>query len=563
MPAPGVQNVFTVYSTTAKNKGCYELSLIANHSQLSLRGMNGNDVVYDIIIYRQNIDLLATYGLIPKFDIGLALPFVVNQSGGSHQTKFGGFNTEFIKAKSFAFGDMRIIPKYTLLDNSKGGFGLGLLGQFTIPTGSNDAFFGNGQIGFEFRAAADFKHKDKLFAANIGYYICEGKDALNIHLGREFRYGIGLLYPTGQNNRLVLISEIFGAVDPPAEDRSWSSRNFPTEFLGLARYFFSSRIFGSIGGAIGLTDGVGTPQFRVIGMVGYSFEDTTEKKQVIFSSPTPELFPSPVKPPPLILTATEPNNGAKDVKRETPLILHFSENVNNASVHGSVIVKDISGTSQVITTEIEVKGNIVIVRPSSPEVWKEGAKIEATLTQGIVSSVANESGGQLKDAPIVIKFDVVLPPPPVVPKPVVDKVLATPVAPKHIVDKVLINETSIIISEPIFFETGKANILPSSYNILNKLSQAIKENSNILLVEVAGHSDNIGTDKKNLALSRSRADAVVKYLVRTGVDASRLIATGYSHCLPIGTNKTKEGRAKNRRVEFKILKKANPTSSPK
>jgi OmpA-OmpF porin, OOP family len=69
---------------------------------------------------------------------------------------------------------------------------------------------------------------------------------------------------------------------------------------------------------------------------------------------------------------------------------------------------------------------------------------------------------------------------------------------------------------------------------------------------VDGHTDNTGIAEKNLALSQSRADAVKSYIAGKGINADRLIATGYGQDKPLGDNKTAAGKAKNRRVELKL-----------
>ena len=74
----------------------------------------------------------------------------------------------------------------------------------------------------------------------------------------------------------------------------------------------------------------------------------------------------------------------------------------------------------------------------------------------------------------------------------------------------------------------------------------------LVKAEVQGHTDNVGDAAKNKALSQKRADAVAKYLVSKGVDASRLTSVGYGSEMPIADNKTAAGKSKNRRVEFKL-----------
>jgi outer membrane protein OmpA-like peptidoglycan-associated protein len=103
----------------------------------------------------------------------------------------------------------------------------------------------------------------------------------------------------------------------------------------------------------------------------------------------------------------------------------------------------------------------------------------------------------------------------------------------------------------IEFETNKSNIKPKSFPLMDKIAKIFIENSNYI-IEVQGHTDNVGTAEYNLKLSDARANSVMKYLVEHGVPAERMTAHGYGLTQPIADNKTKAGRQKNRRVEFKI-----------
>jgi outer membrane protein OmpA-like peptidoglycan-associated protein len=76
-----------------------------------------------------------------------------------------------------------------------------------------------------------------------------------------------------------------------------------------------------------------------------------------------------------------------------------------------------------------------------------------------------------------------------------------------------------------------------------------------LKLEISGHTDNVGSYLANKKLSENRAKSVVDYLVKEGIDQSRLTYEGYSFTRPIAPNDTPEGRQKNRRVEFEILEK--------
>jgi outer membrane protein OmpA-like peptidoglycan-associated protein len=83
----------------------------------------------------------------------------------------------------------------------------------------------------------------------------------------------------------------------------------------------------------------------------------------------------------------------------------------------------------------------------------------------------------------------------------------------------------------------------------------LKEHPEIVKLEVQGHTDNRGGVKYNEKLSQDRANAVMKAMVKRGVEAERMTAKGYGPHQPADTNDTDEGRQKNRRVQFKITEK--------
>jgi len=106
-----------------------------------------------------------------------------------------------------------------------------------------------------------------------------------------------------------------------------------------------------------------------------------------------------------------------------------------------------------------------------------------------------------------------------------------------------------IVANGIRFQTGKANILPESMGIINEIYSMMAEHKDIR-VSVEGHTDNVGDDSMNQALSEKRAEAVKSKLESMGIDASRFVSKGWGESKPIADNSTPEGRANNRRVEF-------------
>ncbi len=117
-----------------------------------------------------------------------------------------------------------------------------------------------------------------------------------------------------------------------------------------------------------------------------------------------------------------------------------------------------------------------------------------------------------------------------------------------------IQEGSSIVLKNIFFEFNKTELLPESYEELDKVVAFMIEN-NIRKIEISGHTDSEGSETYNQKLSEGRAASVVSYLESKGIDPSRMIAAGYGESKPIDTNLTEEGRAQNRRVEFTLIKR--------
>jgi flagellar motor protein MotB len=102
----------------------------------------------------------------------------------------------------------------------------------------------------------------------------------------------------------------------------------------------------------------------------------------------------------------------------------------------------------------------------------------------------------------------------------------------------------------IYFDTGKADVKPESELTLKEIAKLLIQSPNLQLY-VVGHTDNVGTLNSNMELSKIRAEAVVKALISMhGIDSKRLQPVGVGPLAPVTSNKTEEGRAKNRRVEL-------------
>ena len=118
----------------------------------------------------------------------------------------------------------------------------------------------------------------------------------------------------------------------------------------------------------------------------------------------------------------------------------------------------------------------------------------------------------------------------------------------------MLTASSIQITDKVQFETGKSEILPVSFGLLDEVAGVLKDNPQIEVLQVEGHTDSTGSPAINRKLSQQRAESVMSYLASKGVAGGRMKAKGFGPDKPIADNSTDEGKEKNRRVEFNILK---------
>jgi outer membrane protein OmpA-like peptidoglycan-associated protein len=114
-------------------------------------------------------------------------------------------------------------------------------------------------------------------------------------------------------------------------------------------------------------------------------------------------------------------------------------------------------------------------------------------------------------------------------------------------------EGSVVrVLQQVHFATASATILPDSFPMLQEIANLLKANPQIKRMSIEGHTDDRGDAGMNKRLSDARAKSVLTWLSQHGVEAERLESHGYGKERPIADNATSEGRATNRRVEFKI-----------
>ncbi len=126
---------------------------------------------------------------------------------------------------------------------------------------------------------------------------------------------------------------------------------------------------------------------------------------------------------------------------------------------------------------------------------------------------------------------------------------------------VVLKEKQIALRRQISFATGSEEILPNSEPLLLELADVLIRNPELELVEIQGHTDNRGDHGVNMRLSQLRAESVQRWLIQHGVEPTRLTARGYGPNRPLAPNITQRNRARNRRVQFRIVRRAELTAA--
>ncbi len=116
-----------------------------------------------------------------------------------------------------------------------------------------------------------------------------------------------------------------------------------------------------------------------------------------------------------------------------------------------------------------------------------------------------------------------------------------------------IESERLSLKDSIQFDSGRDTIKRSSFKVLDQVAKLIAEHPELKRIRVEGHTDNIGPAAYNKDLSERRATSVVRYLIEKGIERGRLVAAGFGFERPVASNGTALGRAKNRRVEFRMI----------
>lgn len=551
-PAVGTWNYITVEGAAVAEHGEIVPSLMVNYanSPLVLRDAD-DEVTRTIVGDLTSLDFMAVVGILDRAELGVVLPihFVdgdVLQDAGQD---------------GVGLGDLRLIPKFRLYGKARDeGFGVAIAVPVSVPTGDPDKVVSEDQVTVSPKLLLEGRTVVR-FAANLGARFRPEKRTLeDLEIQNEVIYGAGLGVPLGTDEVEGLL-EGYGAV--PISDLSDAANNAPVEANIGIRWFTPVNLVATGGVGTGLRPDYGSPALRVFAGLAYHDQERDRDQDGILDQD--DACPDDPEDKDQFEDldgCPDPDNdqdGIPDLRDQCP---NKAEDKDGFEDSDGCPDPD-NDNDRVLDTDDQCPNDA-----ENYNSWEDA--------DGCPDDVPDTDGDGLKDPDDQCPNDPEdkdgfedtdgCPDPDNDRDGILDVDDKCPNEPETIngnededgcpdegLTKIRITAERIEILEKIYFEVNKDVIKPVSYGILDQVAAALRAHKNIKRVEVQGHTDSDGSERYNLDLSQRRAAAVRRHLVGLGTAPERLTARGYGESMPIDTNKTRDGKANNRRVEFVIL----------
>lgn len=510
--------------------------------------------------------------------IGVNLPVALAQSGQTGTSN----GTTFGAPTSAAVGDLRLGLDVRLLGEYGDPFTLAAGVQVFLPTGDQAQFAGDGSVRALPRLMAAGQVGLFAYSAKVGFEYRENQAFGGSNLGSELLFGAAAGMQALQK-RLVVGPEVWGGTVVTTSEGPFKTANTPFEALLGAHYLVGDFRVG-MGAGPGLTRAYGEPDFRVLAMIewappvpadrdGDGIPDDEDACPDVPGVPSADPRVNGCPPDrdrdgvpdsvdacpevPGVHTDDPKTNGcppdrdkdgvpdAEDACPDVPGIRTADPKTN-----GCPPDRDKDGIPDAEDACPEVPGvhtDDPTTNGCPPDRDKDGvpdAEDACPDVPGVHTADPKTNGCPAdRDADGIPDAEDACPDVPG-PRSTDPKKNGCPLA--------YVQEKQIKISEQVKFRFNSAELDPAGDPVLQAVLKILKDNPGITKVEIQGHTDNVGAKAYNQTLSTARAQSVMRWLVKHGVDAKRLTAKGYGMSVPIADNTTDEGRRDNRRVEFHI-----------
>ncbi len=603
-PAPGPRNFFSVESSEIGDNMTpfVGLELSYHHRPFVIMSCNSNNdcsadnKVINVVENLMVADVLASFNFLKRFQVGLALPITVWQRGDNYEimsatTPTGGLNEWLIHntddpsySNYGTIGDIRLHLKVRILgQEGKDGFGLSAAIIPTLPMAAWTGWGSNSYGGSGFltvtapRVIASYRLGSFRVAANISMLWQEKSEFFSAQTGDSLTYGVAAGYSIIP--AVEILAEVYGRKTLVSTDFT-DVETAPLLFLGGGRFRAKQFLF-NVGVGGGILTGVGVPQFQVI--AGAAWAPEKEKKPAGETWGNPQDLDGdgidnkadkcPDKPEDF--DNFEDTDGCPDEDNDKDAIPDGYDSCPMEAEDKDGF-RDDDGCPDFDHDEDGI--------PEAKDKWPmnaedfdgfeddDGCPDPDNDQDGFKDSdedcpdqAEDKDGFQDDDGCPDLDNDN---------DGVPDTADKCPNEPETLngfkdddgcPDKgqalVVVTDSRIEIKEMIQFETDSDKIMGTeSFQILDIVAQVLKGNTAVR-VSIEGHTDNKGNADHNRELSKRRAESVKKYLVDKGVGADRLETVGWGPDKPIADNKHSEGRKKNRRVEFMIIRPEKTAAS--
>ena len=483
-----------------------------------------------------------------RLRLGANLPLMLAQGGERIMANGMIFET----VAGAALGDLRFAADLRIAGEYGDPISLAIGAQLHLPTGDRDAFAGDGKVRVAPRLmiAGDLAAFAYSLRASFTYRP-QDKGLSPVPTGNEIAF-VATAGVRVADGALLLGPELWGST-VVSGGASFEREATPFELLFGAHLKLGGFSAG-VGAGPGLNRGVGAPEVRVVGTLGY-MPDASDRDgdDILDGDDACPDIPGPENDDPKFHGCPDRDkDGILDSVDACPDTSGVAS--DDPKKHGCPPVYDRDGDG--IPDGEDACPDVPGVRDPDPK--KNGCPPDRD-GDGIL-----DDGDACPDVPGVRHADPAkngCPPP----KDrdgdgILDEDDACPDVPGlanedpalHGCPLARVEEDQIVITQRIEFEFNSAKLVPSSTPVLEAVLEILKEHEEITDVLVEGHTDNVGKPAYNKKLSDKRAASVVKWLVEHGVDVGRLRSAGVGLERPIASNDDDVGRQKNRRVEFHI-----------
>jgi outer membrane protein OmpA-like peptidoglycan-associated protein len=527
-PAPGVNGGLTTHGAATPGHlqfvpGAY---LDFGRDPLVERTSDGT-VTRRIVGSLFSLHALGTLGLFDRYELGVEVPAHFAR-GDALVGRGGDVNT---------VGDLRLVPKARLFGPQKrtdDGFGLAFALPVSLPTGPEDDFLGEGQVTVGPRLAGHLRLALLTATADVGYlWRPETRkfQTLDVTSAVTYAGGVGLDLGTPE---VAAIGEVFGQV--PAASVRDDSHSKPLEILGGLRWFADFGLVATLAGGRGVISDYGSPDWRVV--MGLAWAPTPKPRRDTDGDGIPDAIDG-CPSVPEDADGYDDADGCPDEDNDRDGVPDDRDQCPNkretnpraADADGCPDPeKPVDTDGDGVTDDLD---QCPAVREDNDDFADEDGCPETDNDQ---DGFADDTDRCPFQAEVINGVD--------------DQDGCPDAGPTL----VKVTSEKIEILEKVYFEPNKDTIKPESFGVLDQVAAVMNARRTLGRVRIEGHTDAEGPDAKNLALSKRRAESVRRYLMKRGVDPARLEAEGFGETVPIDTNDTKDGRANNRRVEFRILK---------